>query len=101
MRSAITQVLLLRSYPGPSSGPGRFIFRAGKSIGVVGRVLLAVFLVVVVVAAAVDERTIMLSALAAYAFVALMVLTELLSSVLMLLGSWLAARSVSHGRRAA
>jgi hypothetical protein len=43
----------------------------------------------------------MLSALAAYAFVALMVLTELLSSVLMLLGSWLAARSVSHGRRAA
>jgi hypothetical protein len=101
MRSAVTQVLLLRSYPGPPSGPGSFIFGVGKSIGVIGRVLLAVFLVVVAIAAAVDERTIMLSALAAYVFVALMVLTEVLSSVLMLLGSWLAARSVSHGRRAA
>ena len=70
------------------------MFGLGKSIGIAGRVAVAIFVVVALVACAVDLRSLLLSFLVGEVLVAVAVVTEVVSSVLMLLGNWIAARLV-------
>ena len=101
MQNVITRIVLLRSYPSPPEGPGRATFAIGRSIGIVGRTVVAGFLLVAAIAAAIDQRTLLLSFLGSYAAIAFVVLTEVLSSVLMFLGNWAAAKAARlHGREA-
>lgn len=89
------QVLILRNYPPPLPGPGRRVFFVGRTVGAIGRVLVALCVVGVAIAAAVDQRTLLLSFLLAYPAVLVLVVSEIISSSLMLLGHHKAARH--HG----
>ena len=93
MRNAIARILLLRAYPEPPTGTGRAMFVVGKCIGIFGRVVVAVFLVGVAIAAVVNQRTLLLTFLAGYPVIGLAVATEVLSSVLMYLGNRVASRA--------
>jgi len=93
MRNAIARILLLRAYPEPSNGTGRVMFAFGKCIGIFGRIVVAVFLVGVAIAAVVNQQTLLLTFLAGYPVIGLAVATEVLSSVLMYLGNRVASRA--------
>jgi hypothetical protein len=101
MSGAFARIVLLRNYRSPPEGAGRSTFQVGKGIGIAGRVVVGICLLAAVLSAAVDERTLLLSFLAAYVVVFFFVITEVLSSVLMFLGNWWAARKARlHEREA-
>ncbi|MFZ2990325.1 MAG: hypothetical protein WA086_20195 [Ideonella sp.] len=93
MNKLMVRIVLLQSHPSPPAGLGRLVFRIGQSIGAGGRILLAACLVLAAFAAIVEQRTVLLSFVFGYAVIAVLVLTEVLSSVLMFLGNWLAAKA--------
>jgi hypothetical protein len=101
MRDTVARIVLLRSYPSPPSGAGRAIFTFGKTIGIIGRAIVTVFLVAVAVAAVVDRQTLLLFFLIGYAVTGLALVTEVVSSVLMFLGNWVTARAVRRNEREA
>lgn len=92
MLNTVASILFLSTYHGPKEGVGRRVFFVGKCIGTVGRVIGFVFVVVVGIAATVDKRSLLLSFLTLYVVVAVAIATEVLSSVLMFLGHWIAAK---------
>ena len=93
MLRAFGQHLLLRGYQPPERGRGRTVFTVGKTLGIFARCVAVTFLGVVLVAAAVDSTTLLLSFIASYPVIGIAVAVEVFSALLMYLGNWFAARA--------
>ena len=69
------------------------LFNLGRGIGIIGRVLLSLFVVSALIAAVVHQNTILFSLLLGYVIFAVIVTTELLSAGLMTGANWIAYRA--------